>query len=261
MSEALTLAVAQGPMNRTGPEQRIQWLAHLLDTLSGKEIDLLLLPELFVTGYNMGEKLMQWAEPVDGAIAEKIAELAIQHQLAIHYGFPEKDFDGFYNAAQCIAADGQTLCHQRKLMLPPGFEGNHFTAGQGCCLFSLKGFNIATLICYDAEFPETFRQVAEMGAHLVLVPTALGAQWEHVATKVIPTRAFENGVYVAYANHAGSEQGIQYLGQSCIIGPDCSELARAGEGEEVLIAQLDLGNITTARERLPYLIDRKKYRF
>jgi 5-aminopentanamidase len=170
----------------------------------------------------------------------------IQHQLAIHYGFLEKAPDGFYNVAQCIAVDGQTLCLQSKLMLPPRFEGNHFTAGQSCFLFSRKGFNIATLICYDSEFPETFRLVAEMGAHLVLVPTALGVQWVHVATKVIPTRAFENGVYVAYANHAGIEQDMKYLGQSCIIGRNCKELARTGEGEEVLIARLDLENIDSS---------------
>jgi len=58
---------------------------------------------------------------------------------------------------------------------------------------------IATLICYDAEFPENFRQMTTNGADLVVVPTALGAQWGIVSEKVMPTRAFENSAYVIYA--------------------------------------------------------------
>jgi len=64
------------------------------------------------------------------------------------------------------------------------------------------------LICYDAEFPETFRNVASQEVQLVLVPTALSAQGGSVALQVIPTRAFENGIFVAYANHSESECNI-----------------------------------------------------
>lgn len=90
----------------------------------------------------------------------------------------------------------------------------------------------------------------------MLVPTALGSQWGHVAHKVIPTRAFENGVFAAYANHAGVEQGMAYFGGSCIIAPDCSELARAGSNEEILISPLELDLVAKAQARLPYLKDR-----
>lgn len=261
MDNLLTLALAQGPVNCSGPQNRLDWLANLLDSLSDKEIDLLLLPELFLSGYNVGEKLREWAEPANGPMATKISTLAKKHRLAIHYGFPEFTPQGLYNSAQCFDSRGQALCCQRKLMLPPGFEVDYFERGRGCQLFSLKGFRIATLICYDAEFPETFRHVAEMGADLVLVPTALGAQWGHVAHHVIPTRAFENGVYVAYANHADVKEGTVFFGGSCIIAPDCTELARAGRDEEVLISQLALDNVSKAKERLPYLANRSMIRF
>ncbi|MEH6631419.1 MAG: carbon-nitrogen hydrolase family protein [Halopseudomonas aestusnigri] len=262
MEKTINLAVAQSPGELTGPEDRLLWLSRKLkeldDEFDGKSVDLLLLPELFLTGYNVGEKLIEWAEPCDGPMAMRVCELACQHKIAIHYGFPERKSEGVYNAAQCFGADGKQLSIHRKLILPPGFEGDHFTAGTGCHLFEVRGFKVATLICYDAEFPETFRHVASLGAQLVLVPTALGAQWGVVAQKVIPTRAFENGVYVAYANQAGSEGGITYFGGSCIIGPNGDDDARAGVEEEILISSLSASKVDAAQNRLPYLSDLKR---
>lgn len=258
MENTIKLALAQSPGALNGPEERLQWLSDKLNELDSQNVDLLLLPELFLTGYNVGERLMDWAEPCDGPMAMLICELACQHNVAIHYGFPERRSDGVYNAAQCFGMDGQQLSLHRKLILPPGFEGDHFNAGTGCNLFKLNGLKIATLICYDAEFPETFRHVASLGAQLVLVPTALGAQWGVVAQKVMPTRAFENGVYVAYANQSGNEGDITYFGGSCIIAPNGDEDARAGEQEEILISSLSASKVIAAQNRLPYLSDLKR---
>ena len=85
---------------------------------------------------------------------------------------------------------------------------------------------IALLICYEIEFPEAARNAALNGADLILAPTALGAQWGVVAHKLVPTRAFENGIFIAYANHAGREGEIEYLGESCIVDPMGNDLAR-----------------------------------
>ena len=74
------------------------------------------------------------------------------------------------------------------------------------------------------------------GAHLVVAPTAMGEAWPHVAHKVIPTRAFENGVGLVYANHAGEEAGLNYLGASCIVRPDGHDLARTGLFHRFLLA-------------------------
>ena len=142
--------------------------------------------------------------------------------------------------------------------MPPGFEGDHFRPGDAYTFFEINGIKAATLICYDAEFPETFRTVASAGAKLVLAPTALGAQWGVVANIVIPARAFENGIYVCYANSCGAENGMDYFGGSCVIAPNGSELARAGPGEEILQAKIEAGAVKAAQARLPYLVDQRK---
>ena len=72
---------------------------------------------------------------------------------------------------------------------------------------------------------------------------------------MIPTRAFENGLFLAYANYAGSAFGLDYLGESRIVGPDGRDLACAGTEETLISARLDLSRIAAARSRLPYLSD------
>jgi predicted amidohydrolase len=95
--------------------------------------------------------------------------------------------------------------------------------------------------------------MALAGAQLVIVPTALASQWGVVSEKLIPTRAFENGVWVAYANHAGQENGLSYYGGSCIVTPEGIDAARADSTECVIQAKLDLDSVLAAQERLPYL--------
>lgn len=257
MERTFRLAVGQSPAELTTTQDRLDWLSEMLPTIAAKSADLLVLPELFATGYNIGAQVVARAEPADGAIAQAIAALATAHGIAIHYGFPEAEGETIYNAAQCIGPDGKRLGGHRKLAIPPGFERDHFTAGQGCTLFTYRDVRMATLICYDAEFPETARHAASLGAELILVPTALGAQWEWVAQRMIPTRAYENGVFLAYANSAGTENGMHFLGQSFIATPDGQELARARTQPEVIYATLQLDKVSAAQSRLPYLKDRK----
>jgi 5-aminopentanamidase len=260
VDQTLHIAVVQSPGHLGEPAERLNWLDACLAGHGASRFDLVALPELFVTGYNVGSRLRERAEPPDGPSACRIADLARKYDFAIHYGYIELSGDGLYNSAQTFGPDGNPIGKHRKLAIPPGFEVEHFIGGAGCTLFELKGFRIATLICYDAEFPETFRHVCETGADLVVVPTALSDQWDVVARRLIPTRAFENGVYVAYANHCGEEGDIRYLGESCIVGPDGRDMARAGADEEVISARLVKDRVTAARTRLPYHIDRRRIR-
>lgn len=252
----MRLAVAQAPADLDSTSARLDWLRDALPAIAQHGADLLLLPELFACGYNIGDALPARAEPRDGPTFRAMSQMAQAHGLAIHYGYAERADGLIYNAALCVSPGGDVLCNQRKLAIPPGFERSHFSPGAGCHLFSYRGMRIATLICYDAEFPETVRHVAALGAQLVLVPTALGAQWGWVAHSMIPTRAYENGVYLAYANSAGTENGLTFLGASVIAGPNGQESARAGPAPEVITADLDPAQVAAAQARLPYLKDR-----
>ncbi|MCP3970863.1 MAG: carbon-nitrogen hydrolase family protein [Rhodobacteraceae bacterium] len=254
----LAVGQVQGGLS---PDERLDWLRAVLPGLASGGTDLLVLPELFANGYNCGpEQLRARAEPADGPFAAAMAALARQTGVALHYGFAERDAERVLNSAQCFGPDGARLGGHRKLAIPPGFERDVFEPGQGCMLFTWRGITFATLICYDAEFNETARHVAAAGAQVILVPTALGAGWPWVARSMIPVRAYENGVFLAYANSAGTEAGLTYLGESLIAAPDGCELARAGAGAGVICADLDMARVAAAQTRLPYLRDRLELR-
>lgn len=253
----MRVAIFQSALAGLTPSQRIERLATVL---AGTDADLVLCPELFLTGYAVGDDLRRLAEPADGASARRIADICRLHRKAVVYGFAEPVGQALYNAALAIGPDGATLAHHRKLAVPPGFELDYFVPGHGLTIFELAGVRLGLLICYDAEFPEAVRATAEAGAEAILVPTALGAQWDQVAHRVIPARAFENGVYLAYANHAGREGAVTFLGASCIIGPDGRDLARAGADEGVIAAAIDGVAVARAQARLPYFRDLRDLR-
>jgi predicted amidohydrolase len=233
-------------------EQRLEKLAQVLEQTEAR---VLVCPELFMSGYAIGDDVMQRAEAADGPFATAVAGLAKRSGTAVVYGYPELAGDKTFNSAQCIDADGVGIANHRKLVLPPGFERDHFALGQKLTLFEIGGINFGLCICYDAEFPETVRALALAGAQVVLVPTALGADWDVVTDRLIPTRAFENGVYLAYANHVGSEGNLDYLGRSCIVDPMGRDAARAEAEELVIAADVDVSSVIAAQERLPYLTD------
>lgn len=249
----MKLSVFQSDTAGLTPTARLQ---RLEDVAGSQDTDLLLCPELFLSGYAVEADIRHFAEPADGPMARQIADIARRSGTTIVYGYPETDGDRLYNSAQAIAPDGSVLANHRKLVLPPGLETGIFTAGTGLTLFDYAGISFGLLICYDVEFPEAVRATALAGAEALLVPTALGAQWGVVSECVIPSRAFENGIYVAYANHAGREGEIDYFGGSCIVGPVGQSLARAEGDETVLNAILDAKAVAKAQARLPYHQDR-----
>ena len=236
---------------------QLETLRRALGSDATRDLDLLVCPELFATGYNIGDRAQALAEPADGFYFQEIAALASQAGTAVLYGYPERHDGRVYNSAACISAEGALLANHRKLHLSGPYERAQFVTGDDLTLFTVKGVRIAILICYDVEFPEAVRGCALSGAELVCVPTALGAEWLHVSQRTVPTRAMENGVYIAYANWPGTENGLAYAGSSCVVGPDGFDIARAGDTAGLIAADITRTAIDTARSRLPYLKDRR----
>jgi predicted amidohydrolase len=217
---------------------------------------LAIFPEMFLTGYNIGDAVFKLAEPVDGPSAGKAADIARTAGVALLYGYPERDGDTVYNSALLIGRDGAPLANYRKTHLYGSEEKRLFAPGGSLMLAELDSLKIGILICYDVEFPEAVRALALAGAELIAVPTALIRPFDIVARTLVPARAFENQVYVAYAGMCGSEAGLGYCGLSCIVGPDGQDLARAGTGPDLLLADIDLSAISRSRKENPYFIDR-----
>ncbi|GAA3158613.1 carbon-nitrogen hydrolase family protein [Streptomyces rameus] len=219
---------------------------------------LLAAPEMFLTGYAIGDDIARLAEPADGDSADAIAETATRHGLAIAYGYPERDGGTVYNSAQLISADGTRLANYRKTHLFGCFERDHFTpGGQQVVQAELNGLTVGLLICYDVEFPENVRAHALAGTDLLVVPTAQMHPFQFVAEAMIPVRAFENQMYVAYVNRVGQEGEFEFVGLSVLAGPDGIARTRAGRAEQLVLADADPAFLAASRESNPYLKDRR----
>jgi predicted amidohydrolase len=121
----------------------------------------------------------------------------------------------------------------------------------------MAGLTLGFLICYDIEFPENVRRLAQAGAQVIIVPTAMaeGPAGAFITQQVVPVRAFENQVFVVYANHAGSDESYAYQGMSSIVAPDGQQLGFATEGGQVISASIDPSAYAQSREENPYLSD------
>ncbi len=252
----LRVAILQNECRLGQPDRHFDQLEQAAAVRAGS-IDLLVCPELFMTGYNIPDRVAELAEPQGGPFMTKVCALAAERRLAIVYGYPEVSEQGTYNAAVVVDRTGAVVANHRKMHHAPGFERETFAAGNAMTYFEIGGLRAAVLICYDVEFPECVRAAALGGADLIVVPTALRQQYAHVATAMIPTRALENGVFVAYANPVGGEGGFICNGLSCIVDPHGRDLARAGHGPEVIAAEVDSAEVERARSALPYLRDRR----
>ncbi|MFI8534677.1 carbon-nitrogen hydrolase family protein [Streptomyces aquilus] len=219
---------------------------------------LLTAPEMFLTGYAIGDDIARLAEPADGEAADAVAEIAARHGVAIAYGYPERSDAAVYNSAQLISADGTRLANYRKTHLFGCFERDHFTPGERHVVQAeLNGLTVGLLICYDVEFPENVRAHALAGTDLLLVPTAQMHPFQFVAESMIPVRAFENQMYVAYVNRVGQEGEFEFIGLSVLAGPDGVARTRAGREEQLVFADADPAFLAASREANPYLRDRR----
>lgn len=237
----LTLALWQTAYAPT-TAQALQRLDAAAAQARAQGADLLVCPEMVLTGYAIGpERVAALAEPPDGALARAVASIACRHHLAVVYGYPERHPAGErpYNAAQFVAANGRRLAHYRKTHLYGDLDRAQFSVGDTASqAFVWRGWRLGLLICYDVEFPEAVRGLASQGAHAVLVPTANMREFDEVPMQMVPARARDNRLFVAYANACGHEAALHYGGLSTVAGPDGERLGRSGRRSDLRTVRL-----------------------
>lgn len=222
---------------------------------ASKGAELLITPEMFITGYVVGDGLPALAAR---DFLEPVRALAARLGMALLVGGPELADGGVYNAAYFVDDHGVVLSCYRKSHLFGELDRSQFLPGEE--LFSLiefRGVRIATMICYDVEFPEVVRAAALAGAHLVAVPTAQMEPFAFVAEQLVRTRAWENQVYVAYVDHDGSEEDLTYVGRSSIVAPDATVLDSVEHGTQLIYAEVHPEVVQIQQKANPYLQDRR----
>lgn len=232
----------------------------LLTEASPARDSLVVLPEMFATGFSMNVDAI--AEPYGGPTERFLADTAREFGICLLAGAAMRGRGGrARNKALVFSPGGELLSFYAKLRLfTPGGEPEHYQAGQQPAAFRWGDWTVSPFICYDLWFPEIFRDAAaarqpELFVVIANWPAKRIQHW----VKLLQARAIENQAYVIGANRLGSDPYYTYAGRSLIIDPQGEILADAGDRDGCVRAQLDLADLRKYREGLPFLADIKRH--
>ena len=256
----MKLALHQCAPQADGVSAALRNLNDAARQAGGHAADILITPEMYLTGYAIGaEAVKSAALTPDGPSLQEVSEIAKRWGVAILVGYPERGDDGkVYNSIQLFDRKGETRTVYRKSHLWGDIDAEQFSRGESLSeILEIQGWKLGFAICYDIEFPELARSLALAGADAILVSTASMKPYETIATQMIPVRAEENELCVAYCNYIGYERDIDYYGLSTVAGPDGKVVAQAGAVETLLIADLSREKLDGWRKNNTHLRDRR----
>lgn len=254
----LKISLAQMDVKLGQPQENLAAVGRFVQEAAALGSEVLVLPELWSTGYDLENAAVYATGLQDGIFAET-AVLAQHHNIHIIGSCLSKLEDGkFGNTAVFFSNHGTILADYSKIHLFRLMDEHQFlTAGDTLSIAATTWGKIGLSICYDLRFPELFRRYALAGCVLTFVP----AEWPHPRLEhwrtLLRARAIENQMYIVACNRVGQSKGTEFCGHSCIIDPWGELLVAGGEAEELLTAEIDLEKVTAVRRTIPIFKDRR----
>lgn len=252
------LALLQFDIAFGSPEKNFEKVKQLVSEAVASEPDIIVLPELWSTGYDLsrldeiGDKDARKSITFLGNLAEKY------HVNIVGGSVAKQQNDEVTNTMLVFNREGQLVheyskAHLFRLMN----EEKYLVSGNAKSHFTLESLPCAGFICYDIRFPEWLRLHAIEGAQVLFVP----AEWPEQRTDhwraLLISRAIENQCYVIACNRVGSDPDNAFGGRSLIIDPWGKVISEAGTDETILIGSIDEDEITSIRSRIPIFEDRR----
>jgi len=229
----------------------------LLASADVPEGSLIVLGEMFSTGYSMNVDATEDRDGVDTNTAAFLKDLAVSYKSTVLGGVVSRHFDGKgRNEAVSFDPTGEENGRYCKLH-PTSFLGelDHHVKGERTTAFPWGGASVSPFICYDLRFPEAFRMATRLGADVFAVIASWPSTRQHHWLTLNIARAIENQAYVVAVNRTGNDPSLPYAGGTRIIDFQGEILADAGDAECVISAEVDLDALRRYREDLPVLKD------
>jgi predicted amidohydrolase len=249
----LRVAAWQIDSARTDVEGNLRRLAQILTDREVARCDLLVAPEMFLTGFQAGKQHEAQAE--DGPVFQKISTIVADAGVSFATSILVERGRNRFNTLYLWDDEGTLIGKQDKIHLWAD-ESKRATPGEATRPLLTEWGPVGGMVCYDVEFPEVGRTLALEGAELFVVPSAFYSPtgWD-IATRA---RALENGCYLVAANQVGGDPKHPHNGMSRIVDPFGTVVAEVASGREgVITAELDGNLIVKARQAAPFLRDRR----
>ncbi len=249
-ASTLRVGLFQMDIRWEDPAENINHVARHLD--AAPRMDLLILPEMWSTGFSMNPEAIAEAHP--GQAAAWMRTRAMEDQMVIAGSLAVRDNGAFFNRMYVYHPDGSSGHYDKKHLFTYAGEHQHYTPGNSQFRFDINGWKVAGQICYDLRFPTWCRNTDDYD--LMLVVANWPAPRIHHWDLLLRARAVENQCFVAGVNRCGVDgNGLQYPGHSAVISPSGDSLASPA-GEKLEVIDLRYDELSGYRTKYPFLRDR-----
>jgi predicted amidohydrolase len=261
MKEKIKIALAQMTCKREDKKANLAKIEKNVTKAKKQAADLVIFPELSLTGYVVRDQIYELAEKIPGPSTKAIENIARKANAHIIFGMPElseKTQATIYNTAVLVGPEG-FIGKYRKMYLPTHSvfeEKRYFRPGYQAAAFDTVLGKIGLIICYDIFFPEVSRLTRLKGAQLIVCISASPATRRAFFETLTVARAIENTAFLAYVNLVGIEDGLQFWGGSRLIGPNGKILVQAKyDDEDLVMCDVDYAGIRPLETFVPTLRD------
>lgn len=256
MQDTLKIAFIQSELVWESPKQNRQNFEEKIEAIT-VSVDLILLPEMFTTGFTMNAS--EHAEAMDGKSVRWMQKMAALKNTAIAGSIIIKDNDKFFNRLLFVHPDGNIDAYDKRHTFTLAGEDKIYTAGTSKLIIDYKGWKICPLICYDLRFPVWARNIEDYDVLIYLAnwPKPRILAWD----TLLMARAIENMCYCIGVNRVGHDKvDNEYCGHSTtydILGNNITPIRHNKEHTEIVT--LERNHINFYRNKLKFLNDRDSF--
>lgn len=263
MQQPLTITLIQTALRWEDKAANLAMLEQKIKSIE-KKTELVVLPEMFSTGFSM--KPEQLAEAMEGEAVQWMKKMAQQKRIILTGSLIIEEDGNYYNRLIWMLPNGSYGCYNKRHLFGYAGEDEHYTPGSKRMITSVKGWKINTQVCYDLRFPVWARQAitddenAETEYDILLYvanwPERRNAAWQ----TLLAARAIENQCYVIGVNRVGEDgNGIHHCGNSSVIDPLGNVLYSKTNEEDIFTITLHKKDLTDTRHKFPFLPDRDQF--
>lgn len=264
MKEKIKVALAQISCRGGEKAENLRKIESNLTNAKHRGAELVIFPELSLTGYSMRDQIHELAETIPGHSTNVVEEMTRKAGMYVVFGLPEisEKTHGIYNTAVLIGPEG-LVGKYRKMHIPDAAEERHFYPGYEAAVFETNLGKLGLIICYDVFFPEVSRLTRLKGAQLIACVSASPKcdegspiDSQTFLETLVAARAIENTAFLAYVNLAGKEDGMRFWGGSRLVGPNGRVLARAKyDKEDLLMSEVNYADTKSVEDFVPIFKD------
>ncbi|MDO5154547.1 MAG: carbon-nitrogen family hydrolase [Eubacteriales bacterium] len=228
----------------------------LMEEAKQQKVDLLVFPEMTLTGFSMNTKLLG-EEMLLSPTLHFFKECSKQYDMAMMFGYVEEFGEEYYNKCMLVA-NGKVLMDYDKIHpFSYGDEGKHYVGGSKVKTATFMDMVVSGFVCYDLRFPELFQAVSEQAQAIFVIanwPKERVAHWE----ALLKARAIENQCYIVGVNRIGTGNGLEYIESSMAFDPLGERLTKPDNKAPLQVVELQAEVVASIRKQFPFKQDRKK---